>query len=151
MRKALFLFLGVMFGMSSNAENCSLGWARTEADYIEEMKCIRESHFQPICKDLIKLYTGIRCIQQMTVNGFCAGFFVVGYSPKERGYSSKETSAIEQLFDSMSVCSVDSSLWDGASSEEQVADLLRQYAGCIEPLLDTFVRSQAALGLRCPI
>lgn len=117
-----FLILSGFVEAQQDSENSYL-------DYCFE--CVEALDIADECKIYARFSHGINCIKD-TKQKVCGEFF--GVTTKSGGSSSD---SINQLFNSMVICSGDSSEWENAS-DEKMAELLTQYVQCVEPFINQF-------------
>ena len=101
----------------------------TKEDYWYFVECLKYSSLSKECKKYTQLTQGIECARN-TKQKFCSWLFsfILPDSPH----------SLTQLYDKMVMCAIDKSEdWENAN-ETKVAELLAQYAQCVEPILEQF-------------
>lgn len=101
-------------------------------DYCFE--CVEALDISDECKLYARYSHGVNCIKN-TKQKACGDFFGIAIKSDD-----SLPGSINQLLNSMVICSGDSSEWENASDEKK-AELLTQYAEyaeCVEPLLEQF-------------
>ncbi len=102
----------------------------TMQHYMQFRECVNASSSLPHeCRVHALLATGISCIER-TESEECGGIFMFGSALGD-------TSPVGRLLDSLLLCSVESSEWNGASQEKK-RRLLNQYARCLKPIVRRF-------------
>ena len=132
--------LWIGFSVSAQFNPCKISSTRCTAkaqqdsgkNYLDYcFECVEALDISDECKRYKHFSHGVNCIKD-TKQKACSSFFDVVVKTDD-----SLPDSISQLVNNMVICSGDSSEWENAS-DEKIAELLTQYAECVEPLLEQF-------------